>query len=263
MKMKAGVTKAMLAFDIDHTLCPSKEPVSEEIAELLTRALGRFEICIISGRDLDSFFSRVINRLPIVDVELFRHLHCLPTQGMQYYRFKEDWEAVYAYYLSPIEVSKIFRVVEDVARRLGFWREENREKGDMILDNRASQITFAGVDTSLSSEEKRSWDPDQKKRKAMIKELNRLAPEFEYRIGGMTSIDITRPGMDKGFGMQILLNKLGIDKSEVLYFGDMTQPGGNDYPIVQMGIDTITVNEYTDTIIALKGVLGILGLLES
>ena len=51
---------------------------------------------------------------------------------------------------------------------------------------------------------------------------------------------------------------LGIEKEEILYFGDMTQPGGNDYPIVQMGIDTITVREYYDTIYALKGILSIL-----
>ena len=254
--------KTMLAFDIDHTLTPSKEPVPKEIAKLLACALENFEICIISGRSFNSFLSQVISRLPIKDAELFRHLHCLPAQGTQYYRFEEGWEEVYAYFLNDDEISKIFCIAEEAARKLGFWREENRENGDTILDNRGSQITFAAIDTGSSNEEKRNWDPDHKKRKAMVEELKKLAPEFEYKIGGTTSIDITRPGMDKGFGMRTLLENLGIDKSEVLYFGDMTQPGGNDFPIVQMGIDTITVNEYTDTILALRGVLGILGLLE-
>ncbi len=262
MEVKAKVTKTMLAFDIDHTLSPSKEPVPKEIAELLARALESFEICVISGRSFDSFLSQVISRLPITNVELFRHLHCLPTQGTQYYRFEEGWEEVYAYFLSDEEVSKIFHVAEEAARKLGFWREENRENGDTILDNRGSQITFAAIDTGSSNEAKRNWDPDHEKRKAMVEKLKRLAPEFEYKIGGTTSIDITRPGMDKGFGMRTLLETLDIKKSEVLYFGDMTMVGGNDYPIVQMGIDTITVSEYTDTILALRGVLGILGFSE-
>ena len=43
------------------------------------------------------------------------------------------------------------------------------------------------------------------------------------------------------------------------YFGDMTQPGGNDYPVVQMGIDTITVRSHEDTAFALRGILGFTG----
>ena len=39
----------------------------------------------------------------------------------------------------------------------------------------------------------------------------------------------------------------------------MTQPGGNDYPVVQMGIDTITVRSHEDTAYALRGILGLVG----
>ena len=130
--------------------------------------------------------------------------------------------------------------------------------GDMILENRESQVTFAAVDTNADVEFKRAWDPDCAKRNQMIARLSEVAPEFEYKMGGNTSIDITLPGMDKAYGMRKLMEILGIEKEEILYFGDMTQPGGNDYPIVQMGIDTITVREYYDTIYALKGILSIL-----
>ena len=256
------ITKTMLAFDIDHTLGLSKQPIPKEVAKLLMDLLARFEICIISGRSFDQFQVQVIGRLPIPDAELLRHLHCLPAQGTQYYRFDDDgWGKVYAHYLTDEEVSRIFAVVEKVARDLGFWRKENREAGDTILENRHSQVTYAAIDTSSDLETKRAWDPDCTKRELFIDCCKELAPEFEYKIGGNTSIDITRPGMDKGFGMRKLIEELGINKEEILYFGDMTQPGGNDYPIVQMGIDTITVGEYTDTIYAMQAMLGILGAL--
>lgn len=45
---------------------------------------------------------------------------------------------------------------------------------------------------------------------------------------------------------------------DVLYFGDMTQPGGNDYPVVKMGFETITVRSHEDTAYALRGILGVL-----
>ena len=38
----------------------------------------------------------------------------------------------------------------------------------------------------------------------------------------------------------------------------MTQPGGNDYPVVEMGIDTITVRNHEDTAYALRGILGVI-----
>ena len=247
--------KTMLAFDIDHTLGLSKLPIPAEVAELLSRALEHFNVTVISGRSYDQFLYQVVGQLPNPSTENFERLFLLPAQGSQFYRFNNGWQNVYRYDMSNEQIAKIFSVTKPVAQELGFWREENREAGDTILDNRQSQVTFAGLDTSASNEEKRAWDPDHSKREAMVARLYELAPEFEYKIGGNTSIDITCPGMDKGFGMQNLIRHLGIKKEEILYFGDMTQPGGNDYPVVELGIDTITVGEYTDTIFALKAIL--------
>ena len=55
--------------------------------------------------------------------------------------------------------------------------------------------------------------------------------------------------------------ELGVKKEDILYFGDMTQPGGNDHPVVQMGIDTITVRNHEDTAFCLRGILGVIGAL--
>ena len=258
MAKTAELSKTVLAFDIDHTLSLSKQPIPDEVAELLTGLLEEFEVCVISGRSYEQFMVQVVGRLPNPSAESLGHLHLLPAQGTQYYRFREGWQQEYAYRLHEEDVMKIFAVVEEVARMLGYWRAENREMGDMILENRESQVTFAAVDTNADVGIKRAWDPDCAKRNQMIAKLKELAPEFEYKLGGNTSIDITLPGMDKAYGMRRLMETLEIDKDEILYFGDMTQPGGNDYPVVQMGIDTITVREYHDTIYALKGILSIL-----
>ena len=85
----------------------------------------------------------------------------------------------------------------------------------------------------------------------------RLARQIELPGRG-TSINVITPGMNKTFGMTQLLKELNVEKKDILYFGDMTQPGGNDYPVVQMGIDTITVRSHEDTAYALRGILGVL-----
>ena len=130
--------------------------------------------------------------------------------------------------------------------------------GDEIIENRLSQVTFSALGQKAGTEEKYAWDPDCKKREAICARCRELAPEFEYEIGGTTSINAITPGMNKVFGMTHLLEELNVKKEDILYFGDMTQPGGNDYPVVQMGIDTITVRSHEDTAYALRGILGVL-----
>ena len=53
------------------------------------------------------------------------------------------------------------------------------------------------------------------------------------------------------------MEELSVERQDILYFGDMTQPGGNDYPVIQMGIETITVKNWQETMMAVKGVVGV------
>ena len=132
------------------------------------------------------------------------------------------------------------------------------QPGDEIIENRLSQVTFSALGQKAGTEEKYAWDPDCKKREQIVLRAKEKAPEFDYEIGGTTSINAIKPGMNKEFGMTHLLEELNVEKSDILYFGDMTQPGGNDFPVVNMGIDTITVRSHEDTAFALRGILGII-----
>lgn len=259
----AKICKRILAFDIDQTLNIAKTPIPPEIAELLVRCLNYFEICPISGQKFEQFLIQIVDELKKVGVseEQLTHLHLFVAQGTQYYRYnleKHDWEQVYNYPLTEEDVVKITTTLEQAARKLGFWEADRLKPGDQIIENRISQVTFSALGQAMGTSEKYDWDPDMKKREAIVAECQKILPDFLYDIGGTTSINVAKPGMNKEFGMTHLLEELNVDKSEVLYFGDMTQPGGNDYPVVQMGIDTITVRSHEDTLYALTGILGIL-----
>ena len=159
---------------------------------------------------------------------------------------------------ADLSVSETSETIEKSARELGYWEEDKLQPGDEIIENRLSQVTFSALGQKAGTEEKYAWDPDCKKRERIVKRCKELAPEFDYEIGGTTSINAVTPGMNKVFGMTHLLEELNVKKEDILYFGDMTQPGGNDYPVVQMGIDTITVRNHEDTAFALRGFLGVL-----
>jgi hypothetical protein len=260
--------KKVLAFDIDQTLNVAKTEITDEIADLLIGCLDHFEICPISGQKFDQFLIQIVNRL--VDrgatPKQLTHLHLFVAQGTQYYRYKakdtkyneKDWQQIYNYPLTEEQVIKISETLEQAARELNYWEEDKLEPGDIIIENRLSQITFSALGQHAGTAQKYKWDPDCKKREQIVKRCKELAPEFEYEIGGTTSINAIVPGMNKVFGMTHLLEELNVKKKDILYFGDMTQSGGNDYPVIQMGIDTITVRNHEDTGYALQGILGII-----
>ncbi len=252
--------KKVLAFDIDQTLNIAKTPIPDEIAELLTKCLDHYEICPISGQKFDQFLIQIVDRLKDATPEQLSHLHLFVAQGTQYYKYDKEaqkWEQIYNYPLTEDQVEKITKALQTAAEENGFWEADKLAEGDEIIENRLSQVTFSALGQKAGTEAKYAWDPDCKKREIICKRAKELAPEFDYEIGGTTSINAVTPGMNKEFGMTHLLEELDVRKDEVLYFGDMTQPGGNDYPVVQMGIDTITVRSHEDTAYALRGILGV------
>lgn len=277
------ITKKVLAFDIDQTLNIAKTPIPDEIADVLIKCLDHFQICPISGQKFDQFLIQIVNRLVergVTPTQL-ENLHLFVAQGTQYYRYEggktygkgkvaalrvvkdsdkydeKNWKQVYNYPLTDEQVAKITNAIETAARELDLWEEDKLKPGDEIIENRLSQITFSALGQTAGTEEKYAWDPDCKKREKIVARAKELAPEFEYEIGGTTSINAFIPGMNKVFGMTHLLEELNVKKEDILYFGDMTQPGGNDYPVVQMGIGTITVRSHEDTCYALQGIVGV------
>jgi hypothetical protein len=96
-------------------------------------------------------------------------------------------------------------------------------------------------------EEKQKWDPDFARRKKIKVILDNLIPQFSVRIGGATSIDVTRPGIDKAYGIAKLRDILGISLQDMVYVGDALFVGGNDYPAEQAGVISIPVRDPHET----------------
>ena len=96
-------------------------------------------------------------------------------------------------------------------------------------------------------EEKKKWDPDFAKRKKIKAILDPFIPEFSVGLGGTTSIDVTKPGIDKAYGIGKLRDTLGITIAEMIYIGDALFAGGNDYPARKTGVVCIQVRDPDET----------------
>lgn len=249
--------RQVIAFDLDDTLAVTKSPISDRMSELLGKLLEKYDVCIISGGKYEQFKIQVVDRLDAPD-HLLNKLHLMPTCGTRYYRYDElhkEWVLQYAEDLTDQEKQDIMRVLETSAKEVGLWVE--KPYGD-IIEDRGSQVTYSALGQQAPAKEKYKWAEKNADAKQVLRSLvaERL-PNLEVRLGGSTSVDITRIGIDKAYGMEKLIKALEISKEDILFVGDKLQEGGNDYPVKALGVDTIEVEGWKDTALVLEGVLAI------
>ncbi|MDR1355038.1 MAG: HAD-IIB family hydrolase [Propionibacteriaceae bacterium] len=238
------MTLTLVAFDLDDTLAESKSPLTSAMGEALADLLLMREVCIISGGRFAQFDTQVLHRLP-QRADLTR-LHLMPTCGTRYLRnYGGDWQEVYAYDLSSEEKQQSIESLMRCAQRLGLWEEQ--VWGERIED-RGSQITFSALGQKAPVAAKKAWDSDGTKRALLRAAVAVDLPGLEVTGGGSTSIDITRKGIDKAYGMRQLSEQTGYPLSDMVFIGDRLMPGGNDYPVYQLGVPTIAVTCPTDTL---------------
>lgn len=250
--------KKVIAFDLDDTLAITKSPISDKMSEILIELLDFYDICVISGGKFEQFKKQVIDRLAGATPEQLSRLHIMPTCGTRYYRFdiaSSSWVQKYAEDLSDDEKNKIISVLEQSAKEVGLW--VSNPYGE-IIEDRGSQITYSALGQQAPANEKYEWaNKNEDNKKQLQKIVSSRLPELEVRLGGTTSVDVTRKGIDKAYGMKKLAEELSISKEDILYVGDKLQEGGNDFPVKNMGIDTIEVKNSEDTIFVLEGVLAV------
>ncbi|MEU4481683.1 HAD-IIB family hydrolase [Micromonospora sp. NPDC023966] len=234
----------VVAFDLDDTLAVSKSQIDRRMAELLGHLLTEVDVLIISGGRFEQFQAQVLAHLDLTE-EQCRRLHLMPTCGTRYYRWMDgDWRLVYAEDLSEADKARVVAALTESAQALDLW--ESKTWGD-IIEDRGSQITFSALGQSAPPAEKYGWDPDGSKKKRLREAVAAKLPDLEVRSGGSTSIDVTRKGVDKAYGMRKLLECLDLKIDNVLFVGDRLDVGGNDYPVKDMGIRCVAVTRWEET----------------
>ena len=197
--------KKLVVFDLDGTLAPSKSSLDAEMAALFNKLLGTIKVAVISGGNWPQFQKQVLSHLG--DDDQMRNLSLLPTCGTQFYKYEGGWEKLYSEDFSGEQKEKIISSLKKAIEQSGL--KADKVWGEVIED-RGSQITFSALGQEAPLEEKVKWDPDFTKRKKMKAVLDPLIPGFSVRLGGATSIDVTKPGIDKAYGIRKLRDILGI-----------------------------------------------------
>lgn len=245
----------LVMFDLDGTLTVSKAPLSDEMAGLLAELMARTKVAVVSGGALPQYLVQVVARLP--EGANLGNLFILPTSGSALYEYKDgEWDKVYEERIPEEDAKKIGAAAREGAEATGLIDFAAPAWGERI-EYRGSQVTLSALGQGAPAGEKAAWDPDKSKRLSIRDEIQKRLPEgYAAAMGGLTSIDITKDGIDKAYGIRKLCERLAIPESEAVYVGDQLVPGGNDEAAFRTGIKTHAVAVLSDTETFIRSLLG-------
>lgn len=205
-------------FDLDNTLCESKQPVGPTMLSELERLNERHRVCIISGAEL----SRMLIQVPM------KYVVFMAQNGNEIY----DNEKIL--WKNPFNNKKaVMDHICAMANELQIMIDP-----DMIED-RGSQISFSFIGHHAPPEIKKAFDPERKIRMALLDKL----PFTGAVIGGTTCIDYVPATKGDNIKRYMALKKL--KPHEVIYFGDAFMKHGNDETVMGV-LPTFQVKGWQD-----------------
>ena len=238
--------KKLFVFDLDGTLAKSKTPMDVEMRDLFLGLLKKRQIAVIGGGWLPVFEWQMLASLQGHEA-FFINLFLFPTSGSTFLRYQQgEWKTVYAHHLSDNQRSEIKNAFEVAFKEIGY-QHPAIVYGEVIED-RGTQITFSALGQKAPLELKDAYKGSSADRRwEIVAVLKRIIPEYEIKVPGKSSIDVTMKGIDKGYGVEQMRDHLGVTIEEMIFVGDALYEGGNDEAVKRTGIETIAVEGPEET----------------
>jgi HAD superfamily hydrolase (TIGR01484 family) len=256
MDIKSASSKRVFVFDLDGTLTKSKSSIEEPVISVLRQLLRKRKVAVISGSTYSQFIDKLVKPIKANPDEL-SNLYLFPTSGTQMYRYdssNHDFSQVYSHDLTEDEKRVITLALEAAVKASGV--KITGEVYGKQIEDRGSQITFSALGQSAPADKKYKWDPKHEKRRSILAKIDEhLGGRFEAKIGGTTSIDVTRKGQDKAYGIAMICENLRVTVSDIIFIGDALFEGGNDYEVKKTGVQTVQVGNPNDTASFIKSIL--------
>lgn len=257
---KKIVNKDLVVFDLDGTLAPSKSIMDAEMGELVKQLLLTKKVAVIGGGKLELFKHQFLNELK-VPTSALKNLYLFPTTATTFLRYNRGWKKVYSHDLSASEVAQIRRAFDTVFAEISY--EKPKKTYGKVIENRGTQVTWSALGQDIVKTLgvqgiaiKDKWrDQNFALKLKIARGLQKLLPDLEVLAAGHTSIDITKKGIDKSYGLKQIEKYLKIKIPKMLFVGDAIFPGGNDYAITKTPIDYVWVKSPEDTKKVIRQVL--------
>ena len=211
-------------FDVDGTLTPSRQTMDKEFVEdflewILDSGAEKKSVYLVTGSDIKKTREQVPGEVLDACKGVFA---CLANQ------FWVRNKVMYAQSFLPPKA-----LVDDLNIYLEIGSSYSVRTGNHI-EMRPGMVNFSVVGRNATREQRlayKEWDDIHKERYDIADYIASKYPYLEVAIGGSISVDIYMKGSDKSQAIKYLKNVE--ERSNFIFVGDRTEPGGNDYAIVR------------------------------
>jgi len=219
--MSGNRDKTLVIYDIDGTIAELGQKVAEDMKDFLGKIKEKVTVALVGG----SMLLRISEKLGPDVLERFDYTFAenglVAYKGTKLLASKNIVDA-----LENDKINQLVNFCLDYLSKL--WLPVKR---GTFIDFRTGLINVSPAGRFLSKSDRKIWvEYDQKYqvRKTMVAKVKEFVEGWglEIVIGGQMGFDIFPHGWDKSFCLQYLQ---GFEK--IHFFGDNTEPGGNDYPL--------------------------------
>lgn len=210
-------------FDVDGTLTVPRREIMPEMVEFLDKLRGRISTGVVGGSDM----AKQVEQLGPRTFELFDYNFA--ENGLVAYRGGAPFAS--SSLRDFLGNDKIKRLVNWVLRYLS--ELDIPVKRGTFIEYRTGMINISPIGRNCTHEERNEFEKFDEVHQIRNKMVAAMKAEFAdygltYSIGGQISFDVFPAGWDKTFCLQFLPES---EFTEVHFFGDKTDLGGNDHEI--------------------------------
>lgn len=219
--------KRIWIFDIDGTLCESRQPLSDEVVSLMSQIIlssATIEnmITLTTGSDWGLVCEQIPKGLRAGVAAIF------PCSGNELY---VNEKRIYTS-PPPTLTTEMMGFMQAALIRSPF--EKSRRVGPHIV-MRPGAVNFSVVGRGADDALRRlyvDYDRAVSERERIMRDFNTAFPNMRAKLGGKISIDITYPGQDKSQVYRVLGPTGYARNAEICFVGDRMEINGNDYPLM-------------------------------
>ena len=214
-------------FDVDGTLTPSRQPMTDEFREYFTQWTKKNFFFLVSGSDIDKLREQLSEEI------LGRAMGVFCCAGNKLYLNGELHSE--NKFEPPEQLIEFLEHKLEVAQFL--------PRAGNHIENRGAMLNFSVIGRDCNLNQRQMYfDYDNKngERIRIAKKIREMFPYLDASIGGQISIDIYPKGNDKSQILSVIEKILaggmsgGWKAVTYTFIGDRMEEGGNDYPLAQL-----------------------------
>lgn len=224
----------LIAMDLDGTLTQHKTPLSEKHKEILDKLSSKYKLLMVGA----GMCHRIFNQLNNYPIDI------LGNYGLQYAEYNPETKDLDIIFnnVFPCDKESLEKRVTEMRKKYGF----TEFAGDNVEFHASGCVTFPILGTKAAIEDKLSFDPDRKKRRAIYEDIKKTFSDYTVFVGGSSSFDMAPAPFDKAYALAKYCKEHGISHDEVVYIGDDYGPGGNDESVYKSDFNYLEIDNYLD-----------------